>query len=179
MAEFGFKQLTLDNWLEPDLRLSALSHYPLHSLRDGSNRPATCDMWARAFLAVDLGEHVPLEVRRLFAVARGALLYGCFFYPHYTLGAEQLLRVAEAAVGHKCRQLGVPEAKLEKMRFQQRVAHLVADGVIPLAAQEQWEICRELRNMASHPADQASLPPGIAIGGLRTTAADIDRLFKT
>ena len=34
-----------------------------------------------AFLSVELDEKVPHEIKELFAVARGVLLYGWFFYP--------------------------------------------------------------------------------------------------
>jgi hypothetical protein len=44
-----------------------------------------------------LGHAVP----DLCEVACGALLYGCFFYPMFALGLEQLYRLAEAAVGAK------------------------------------------------------------------------------
>ena len=45
---------------------------------------------------------------------RGAMVYGYFLYPLYVLGAEQLFRVAEAAVTLKCEQMG---AKTDRMRF--------------------------------------------------------------
>jgi hypothetical protein len=95
MAELRFKRLTVDNWQRPD---PGLSIFVRLSLQDGSTRPISGDDWAREILAIELSERVPLEIRRLFAVARGALVYGYFFYPLYTLGAEQLFRVAEAAV---------------------------------------------------------------------------------
>jgi hypothetical protein len=41
--------------------------------------------WARHFLAVELHEDVPADVHDLFAVARGTMLYGWFFYPLYAL----------------------------------------------------------------------------------------------
>ena len=67
----------------------------------------TGEDWARAFLNVELKEHVPEPVSDLFAIARGALLYGWFFYPLFRLGEEQLYRVVEAAAKERYRQLEV------------------------------------------------------------------------
>lgn len=89
----GFKPLTPTNWLQPDPtsgifgRVSPVAG-PMRM--DGED-------WARRFLAVELASHVPEPVRDLFAVARGALVYGWFFYPLFKLGEEQIYRVAEAA----------------------------------------------------------------------------------
>lgn len=47
-------------------------------------------------LAPQLSDGVPVEVRRLFGVARGALLDG-----YLTLGTEQLHRVVQTAVKRK------------------------------------------------------------------------------
>jgi hypothetical protein len=41
---------------------------------------------------------VPEPIRELFDVARGAMIYGWFFYPLFRLGEDQLHRVVEAAV---------------------------------------------------------------------------------
>lgn len=175
MAEDRFKLLTIDNWQQPDPVLSVFVHYSPHG---GSPRVVGGTEWAGSILGVELSEKAPLEVQRLFAVARGALVYGYFFYPLYSLGLEQVFRVAEAAVGHKCKQLDVPELKLEKMRFQQRVAHLVKERVISPAAEPEWDTLRHLRNLASHPSDQTIVPTGVAIDMLRRIAAAIDALFE-
>lgn len=174
MGQLGFKRLTPDNWQQPD---PALSAFVRCSPQDGSFQPITGDEWAQCVLNVELNERVPLEVQRLFAVARGSLIYGYFFYPLYTLGAEQLFRVVAAAVDHKCRGLGMPEKKLEKVSFSKKVAHLVKAEVIPSSARQGWDALWWLRNLASHPDDQMILPPGIVIRELRRIAIEIDGLF--
>ena len=80
----GFKHITAANWQEPDLPCSFFCY--------------TSDYWVEAHLKPRLGPNVPSDVVALFEVARGAMIYGWFFYPIITLGAEQCLRVLEAGV---------------------------------------------------------------------------------
>jgi hypothetical protein len=174
MTDLRFKQLTVENYQESD---PTLSLFVRMSSKDGSIRTLTDADWAEKVLAVELSEQVPVEVRRLFAVARGALLYGYFFYPLFTLGTEQLFRIAESAVGHKCVAIGVPEKKLEDMNFQRRLAHLVDEGMISSVAHRRWDALRHLRNLTSHPKDQTVMFAYDTIYELRLVAADIDALF--
>ena len=77
---------------------------------------------SREFLNVEFVLGVQFDVHRQFEVARGAMLYGCFFYPLFSLGVDQLLKVAESAVTHKCLIHGLAkkttryEIKLQKLR---------------------------------------------------------------
>lgn len=174
MEELRFKRLTVDNFLQPD---STLSLFVRSSMKDGSRRSLSVEEWAQEILAVELSDRVPLEVRRLFAVARGALVYGYFFYPLYTLGAEQLFRVAETAVRQKCHSLGLSAGKNKNPGFFDWLKLLVEHGVIQPEAERRWDALRMLRNLTSHPKDQTIFSPGIAIGELRSIAADIDNLF--
>lgn len=174
MEELHFKGLTIDNWQQVD---PVLSMFVRMSGKDGSIQTLTGDEWAQKVLAIELSEQVPLEVRRLFAVARGALVYGYFFYPLYTLGAEQLFRLVETAVNRKCLDLGTSVKRLQKLSFKERVERLVRKGVIQPTAQQGWEALWDLRNLTSHPEDQMILPPGIVVGELRRIASDIDKLF--
>lgn len=177
MENLGFKQLSAENWHDPDPMLSAFVRY---SGSDGSIRPIVGNEWARDILDVELDAAVPQEVRRLFAVARGCLVYGYLFYPLYTLGVEQLFRVADAAVQHKCRQVGVlPETSLENLGFSNGVGHLAKHGAIPTGARKGWDSLVQLRNVASHPKNQAILPPAIVVGELCRIADEIDHLFDS
>jgi hypothetical protein len=170
VAKFGFKEITPSNWLEADgvlrgfVRLSA----------DGQFQPISGDDYLRSILSPELLQSVPTEVQALFEVARGAMAYGYFFYPLYTLAAEQLFRVAEAAVAHKCKALGAPKSI---DTFEKRIHWLVDKGVIPNSELVRWDAIRELRNEASHPERQSILMPGNAIGILETAAEQINSLF--
>jgi len=89
-AAFGFKELTADNWLAPDRVWADVVNAVLP---DWEIQLMTGDTWIQAILDFDLLETVPIEVRKLFAVACGAIAYGYFFYPLLTLATEQLYRV--------------------------------------------------------------------------------------
>lgn len=170
MTRLGFKKLTITSWLESD---EISTRFGKRS-PDGDFVTARADDWAEAFLEPQLLEVVPGEVRDLFEVARGVLLYGYFFYPLYMLGFEQLFRVGEAAITHKNRQLRGPE----NQNFYRKILCLEQQGAISSDQAQRWQDARKLRNMASHATQQAVLPPGMVLGLLDAMARDINVLFS-
>lgn len=171
MGEHGFKRLAINNWLEPD----EISTLFVRVSPDGQKQPLTGDDWANQILAPVLIDSVPDGVKSLYEVARAALMYGYFFYPLYTLAVEQLFRVAEAAVAHKCGAISAP-ASCNTLKKQ--IDWLVGKGVIQHDVGPRWHTLRHLRNSASHPESQTILPPGPAVGILEQVAEDINSLFK-
>lgn len=171
MTESGSKEITPSNWLEPDRVLKGF----VRISPNGRSQPITSGEYLNHVLAPKLLESVPTEVQALFEVARGAMAYGYFFYPLYTLGAEQLFRVAEAAVAYKCEALGVP--KLERT-FKKKITWLVGHGTIPEPELNRWQACRKLRNVASHPDRQSILTPWDAISILEGIAEQINSVFS-
>lgn len=97
------KRLTIANWRERDA--AARGFVRVH---DGSAQEIAPDEWAAVFLAPQLGADVPRDIVDLLEVARGALCYGVFFYPLYALGSEQVYRVLESALRHRCASAGAP-----------------------------------------------------------------------
>ena len=83
------------------------------------------------------------------------MLYGCFFYPLFALGADQLLRVAESAVTYRCVELGLTkkdvryEVKLKKLK---EFNHLTANEY------DEWEMLRKMRNISSHSQIRSLFP---------------------
>ena len=171
MTKFGFKEITSSNWLEPDRVLKGF----VTILPNGRSQPITGDEYLNRILAPKLVESLPAEVQALFEVARGGMVYGYFFYPLYTLAAEQLFRVVEAAVAHKCKALGTPRSR---RTFEKRIDWLVEGGVIPRSESARWHAARKLRNAASHLEHQMILTPGNAIGMLESIADDLNSLFN-
>jgi hypothetical protein len=170
-TRFGLKEITPNNWLEPDdiikgfVRMSA----------SGQVQSVTSDDYLKAILGPKLLEIVPMDVKSLFEVARGAMIYGYFFYPLYTLAAEQLFRVAEAAVTHKCKVLGLQKSN---DKFKNKIDRLIDKKVIPSSELGRWDYVRKLRNIASHPESQSILTPGNAIGLLEDIVIQINSLFN-
>jgi len=171
MVKFGFKEITPSNWLEPEGVLKGFVRMSL----DGQFHPITGEEYLRDILSPQLLSSVPRDVQALFEVARGAMVYGYFFYPLYTLAAQQLFRVAEAAITHKCKALGAPKSC---NTFQKGVKWLVGNGGIPKSELCRWDAVRKLRNAASHPRRQSIFMPGNAIGMLEGIAEQINALFS-
>lgn len=135
-----FKVLKPDNWrrqdpigCDPLLNPGRLHHRKLG------------DLLAAEILSCELNPGVPIDARELFKVARGILCYGHFFYPLYSVGCDQLYRVLEAVVRHKCLDLA-PEQKFRD--YSSRIEWLHQQGTILEA--DRWNAARYLRNEASH-----------------------------
>jgi len=171
MAKFGFKEINQQNWLEPDEAIKVF----VKISPDGKPQSMSGEDWLQPILTPKLLEAVPQDVQALFEVARGALLYGYFFYPLYTLAAQQLFRLTEAAVSHKCKALGAPNSK---ERFAEKIRWLANKGVIPETDIPAWDAVRKLRNSASHPERQSIITPGMAIGLLERVTEQINDLFN-
>jgi hypothetical protein len=148
----GFKDLTPDNWLQPDPASEIFARF---EPTVGRMVQMTGQEWTEVILAVEVTPAAPDEVRDLFAVARGAMVYGAFFYPQYSLAAEQLWRVADAAALARYRQLGgPPRPDGRPVSFGRRVRWLAERGAVPGDRVGRWDGFRELRNAASHPEFQ-------------------------
>ena len=170
MTKFGFKKITQNNWLEPDPVLRGF----VRISPDGRSQRPTDDDYLNLVLKPKLLEPVPTEVQALYEVARGAMVYGYFYYPLYTLAAEQLFRVAESAIVHKCKALGSPRSK---DTLKKKIEWLIDQGNIPRSEFDRWEAIRSLRNVASHPDRQSIFTPGNALMFLEGIAKQINSLF--
>jgi hypothetical protein len=150
MNKFGFKEITKNNWLDPDDALKGF----VRMSKDGKAQPITSDEYLHSILESKLLEAVPVEVKSLFEVARGAMIYGYFFYPLYTLATEQLFRVAEAAVAHKCKELQAPKST---KTFEMMIEWLANEEVISRLELPKWDAVRHLKFSISSGVGQ-SLP---------------------
>jgi hypothetical protein len=162
MADLAMKAISHQNWCEPD---------PTNGIFGWS--PNTEALLAE-LLRPKLSEQVPIEIARLFETARGAMCYAWFFYPLWTLAAEQFFRVAEAAVRFRCNGL---EATGAVSTFEKRIQFL-EDRLPSAAASIDWNAVRLLRNQASHPQQQTIISPGMAIPVVETLANALNQLFE-
>ncbi len=172
MSDLGFKTLSPENWLEPEPVMSALKTI---SLNDSTVSHISRDQWLSRFLKAQLDSAVPLEIRKLFEVARGAATYGYFFYPLYTLAGQQLYRVAETAISIKCKSLGT--TRREVRTFQDKISFLQEQNVIPQHDWIWWDSIRRLRNYSSHPKHQTIVFPQDTLYDLSSVAKHINDLF--
>jgi hypothetical protein len=102
------------------------------------------------------------------------MLYGWFFYPAFTLAREQVLRVADAAVARRCRELEAPRSV---RTFDQRLTCLGQRGDLSADDLNRWDAVRQLHNLPSHPEDQNVVPPGMVLSQVRLLAEAIGSLF--
>ena len=164
--EFGYKRLTLENWLTVDPAWSGVVM--------SSSRPDPSEAWVYDLIQTELDPTVPLSIRKLFEIARGTLLYSLMFYPLLTLGTEQMFRVFDAAVSAKCKAMNAPS---KVQRFADKIKWLGEHAIIPPEDQSRWNAIRHLRNEASHPIDQSILPPAEALTILNIAVELINPLF--
>ncbi len=150
--------------------------YLKHIHPDGGTSSISGNDWAELFLSVELSPAVAPDIRDLFKVAQGVLCYGCFFYPLYTLGSEQVCRVLEAALAHRYAQHSGPK---RKKSFKNKIEWLLDNGHLSARHRDRWKSARQLRNMSSHANRQSLIGPDMAIGTIRTAAELIDDLFTS
>ncbi len=154
-----FTRITAENWLLPDRR----DYVPFG---------ITENEWVSGFLEPQLLPSVPLQVVRVFEVARAAMIYSWFFYPLGTLGFEQCTRIVEFAVWERCRMLQKPNDN-----FADNLSTLFAANVIPVADEVSWQAFRAIRNDRSHLKNFMLVDPGQAVSFLLNTAERINSLF--
>ena len=166
-----FKKLTPQNWRQRDRTVDPFGRMN----PDGSFSEVSDDEWAAEILEAKLDVTVPEDVRNLFEVAQGVFCYGCYFYPLYTLGLEQLFRVMEAAVSHKCMSLGAPK---QDSKFSEKLEWLGENDHLSKQEYIRWSATRELRNIVSHAKEQSLALPTEAIGEMQLMAERINSLFR-
>lgn len=168
------KRLNIENWNEID-PIIASGAFVRVSLADGSVEKVTSEDWIERSLRPQISPEVPEAIRDLFDIARGAILYGVCFYPLFTLGLEQILRVQEAAARARAVLLGV---RVGKRPYEKILDELQTRELLSPEDHEAWTIRRRLWNLTTH-ADRASiLLPAQAVDELTRVADSINRLFQ-
>jgi hypothetical protein len=161
--KFGFKRLSLENWLRVD------------PVWDAFGMSESSEAWVHDLLKPNLDPVVPLPIRKLFETARGTVVYSLMFYPLLTIGTEQIFRVLEAAVTNKCIAMNAP-SKVKRL-FDKKIKWLSETGAIAQVQYIRWDTIRQLRNIASHPRDQNIFDPNMALRMLNDATELINELF--
>ncbi|HEY1632889.1 MAG TPA: hypothetical protein VGF56_16345 [Rhizomicrobium sp.] len=177
----GIKLATLGNWLDQD---EAWRPWRKFSPELMGYVPDTAESWLEDVHTYSVSAKVPTKIRKLYEVARNAIIYGFFCYSLLTLGVEQLLRVLEASVRIKAADLGCKPKPMpnghsdEVASYGKSIQFLIEKGLISIAEANSWDAARNLRNYASHPKMQTILLPSHALGQLRLTAQRINALYE-
>lgn len=114
------------------------------------------EAWLEASQRPRLSDSVPLDVRDYFAIARGTMAYGAFSLSCLHFGGDQVLRAAECAVRHRCRQIGILE---DFLPLSVRIERLHRAGAISDDARARWSDARRLRNHVGHRVRAEHGPP--------------------
>lgn len=174
VSEVRFKRLTNQNFLELD---PVMANFVFVSKTTGAAQNPTAGEWTSRFLGPTLSKGVPVEVIELVEGARGAMIYGCFFYPLYAIGEAHLFLAAEAAL--RARLQGTIGIDLRRRRFHGLLGLALNKAVIANDRMGWWEAMESLRNSAVHPDFQQLGPPGQSLGLLAGTCREISRLFDS
>jgi hypothetical protein len=170
MNEYGFKTITAENWLEVD----PIHHHLIVFNEDLTKRPQETVVRLKMILEPTLNATVPLEVRRLYEVARGTMVYSNLFYPLYALGAEQLPRVAEAAIREKYIAAG---GRNPKRTFNKQIDWLKEQDILSAEAAQRWQVIKKGRNRVSHLVQQSLFSAAQATAILQGITDEINALF--
>ena len=164
---YGFKLVDESNVLTPDEVFNALVTID----EDGPRSVAPSDT-LRNLREVQLDDAVPLDVRRAFQMALGAMAYAYWYYPLFTLAAQQILRVADFASDVFARERGFDL----QYSLAARLKTLAKAQAIDELQLRRWEGIRRLRNSATHPSFQQIWGPAQAIDIARAVADAINTL---
>ncbi|GEM_PF-1734687 len=140
--ELGVKLPTRDNLLDVDPVIAAFA-----TIENGEPRPLKPTDILSSIESYKLGEGVPIEIRRAFQAAKGAMVYGYWYYPMLTLAAQQLVRVAVFALENF-----LDLAKIDRRGAIQMQIQKLADLGFFVSSNDRarWENIRRLRNRVSH-----------------------------
>lgn len=175
-AQHDFKDIGTLNWESADEQTS------LWMQMTGVTKTPT--EWVEYYRRPTFKSSVPKEIVTLLEVARGAMIYGWFFYPLVTLGAEQCWRVLEAGVRLRCKQVGIRTKRVGRggreldTNFSENVAALMGSNLISGLDKARWDAVRNIRNSRSHPSQQMILDPGQAQGVLESAVEALNDLFQ-
>jgi hypothetical protein len=177
-SKLGFKLISPENIFEPDPIMSAIV---VMDMRTGECRPITPHDYISRITAIAPSEKTPMEVQRAFFLTRNAMCYGYWYYPMFTLGTEQILRVADFATAEAAKQYNIsPPKALKRMSFAERIEALVSAGAIPQEQKSLWDGLREFRNHVTHPSSQSIFAPSDAMSILSEVKTAIDGItWKT
>jgi len=173
MKEFGFKNLNVDNWLVQDKAMSGIHRI----LPNGETRPVSSTEWFEDIQKPKLADSVPEEIHKLYEVARGAMIYGYFFYPIFTFASEQFTRIAETAVNSFIIKFDMANKPKPKDSFRKKIDWLLQNLVITEDSYKKWDATVLLRNKFSHPSRQNIITPEMAINLMNSITENINYLF--
>lgn len=165
------KILDETNFLEIDSRMEGQTVYGLGPM---SHPP---EAWTRLFTSVRLDNGIPAEICEMFDRSRGAMCYGTYYYPLYTLGMEESFRLMESALRHAYAAVSA-NAEDTSMNFADLIKWAAKAGLLSESERHRWTACRYLRNSASHKKKESVYSPVMALSHLDSSKELLEALFR-
>lgn len=163
-------ELTIENHLERDARLNG---WTVNGI--GPNSHPT-DTWIEMILSVTIDIDLPSYLQEMFERAQACMVYGCYHYPLFTLGHEELFRFGESAFREAIKETGASKTVIQKSYANlQKWAN--KENLIDSVEAERWSASRTLRNASSHKDETLLLGPNDALMQLDTTKELTEALF--
>lgn len=164
-------KLTVENHIKRDTRLDCWSVHGLGAMTH------TTEDWVKMFLSVKHQIELPSMLQDMFDRAQACLVYGCYHYPLFTLGFEELFRFGESAFREAVKEFGASKTVVGKPYGQlQKWAH--EQGLLDDDSERRWHASRSLRNSTSHKDSNLLLGPNDALNPLDVIIELTEELFK-
>jgi hypothetical protein len=156
----GIERLSYENVLTPET--GALMFIPGGGLTTlGPEIPSAEVVRERIemFTSQALPTTVTETVWRMFEFAKGAMCYGLWFYPLFTLGDDHLSRLFEWMVRDRYEAL----SKKKGVNLEAMVDWLIKHKDFPDDMAVRWRAMYRMRNLVSHPEIQHLTDPHAAL----------------
>lgn len=162
---------TEENHLTPDRRMSVWSFVGLGA----SNQ--SVDDYVRAFLSIKLPTDASEDLLEVFDRVRAVMVYGCYYYPLFSLGVEELYRYHEALIRTALGSAAYkPNGKSHT--FNRMIEIAVEQNVLSEKEGEAWHAGRWLRNRSSHRESTFLLGPNNALDALQNARDRTEKLLS-
>lgn len=163
-------RLSLENHLERDPRLNVWNRYGLGGFTEAT------ETWVSEILRYEIPSCYPGVMQEQFDRARACIVYGCYYYPLFTLGVEELCRFYETALNEFLSKVGSSKSTMRKS-FKEKVTWMENNQHFDEQTADRWRSIVGLRNAASHKSSCTTLPPNLALHQLSIAVELIDDLF--
>jgi len=164
--------LTVKNHMERDSRLDVWS---VHGIGPYTH---PTEEWVRMFLSVTIDVELPDYLQEMFDRDQACIVYGCYHYPLFTLGIEELFRFGESAFRE-----AIKESRPSKSVLRRTYADLqkwaCEQGILDDVAAKRWSASRDLRNSVSHKDGPHLQGPNDAWSQLTVTKEMTEALFQS
>lgn len=164
------QQLTVENHHQRDKLLDAWSVMGLGLQFDMTHQ------WVGMILSFELDTSLPSELREIYSRAQATMVYGCYHYPLFTLGCEELYRFQESSLRAAVGEAGAT-AHVLKMKYAVLLNWAKDAGFMDATMADRWHAGRQLRNSTSHKTKNMLLGPNDALRHLSVSKELTEALF--